>query len=47
MKYLFLALGLLSFTARAQTADPVAGDWLIQADLQKQTSINHPAVATL
>jgi hypothetical protein len=31
MKYLFLALGLLSFTAQAQTADPVAGDWLIQA----------------
>jgi hypothetical protein len=31
MKYLFLVLGLLSFTARAQTADPVASDWLIQA----------------
>lgn len=31
MKYLFLALGLLSFTAQGQTADPMAGDWLIQA----------------
>ena len=30
MKYLFLALGLLSFTARAQTAAPVASDWLVQ-----------------
>lgn len=31
MKYLFLALGLLSFTAQAQTADlPVPGDWLVK-----------------
>lgn len=35
MKYLFLALGLLGFTARAQTGAGAAHDWLIKPEAAK------------